>query len=83
MFNDFNQLVPINEMYIMDSTKGTVYSRRGVTVEFGFENNDNFEKELVTVKAYERLNMRVRNVDANAFMHVPSISAGITAITKP
>ena len=78
-----NQLVPVNEMYIMDSTKGTVYSRKGVSVEFGFENNDNFEKELVTVKAYERLNMRVRNVDANAFMHVPSISAAIIAITKP
>tara|TARA_R110000751_G_scaffold221781_4_gene324132 strand:+ start:851 stop:2128 length:1278 start_codon:yes stop_codon:yes gene_type:complete len=78
-----NQLVPVNEMYIMDSTKGTVYSRKGVTVELGFENNDNFEKEIVTVKAYERLNLRVRNVDANAFMHVPSISAAITAITKP
>lgn len=78
-----NQLVPVNEMYIMDSTKATVYSRKGVSVEFGFENNDNFEKELVTVKAFERLNMRVRNVDANAFMHVPSISASITAITKP
>ena len=78
-----NQLVPIDEMYIMDSTKGTVYSRKGVTVEFGFENNDNFEKELVTVKAFERLNMRVRNVDANAFMHVPSIAGAIIAITKP
>jgi len=78
-----NQLVPVNEMYIMDSTKGTVYSRKGITVELGFENNDNFEKELVTVKAYERLNFRVRNIDANAFMHVTSISAAITAITKP
>jgi hypothetical protein len=46
-----NQLVPTNQMYIMDSTKGTVYSRKGITVELGFENNDNFEKELVTVKA--------------------------------
>lgn len=78
-----NQLVPVNELYIMDSTKGTVYSRKGITVELGFENNDNFEKEIVTVKAYERLNLRVRNVDANAFMHVPSISASLTAITKP
>jgi len=78
-----NQLVPVNEMYIMDSTKGTVYSRKGVTVELGFENNDNFEKEIVTVKAYERLNLRVRNVDANAFMHIASISAAITALTKP
>jgi hypothetical protein len=78
-----NQLVPVNEAYIMDSTKGTVVSRRGTTVEFGFENNDNFEKELVTVKAYERLNFLVRNVDANAFMHIADIDAAIVAITKP
>ena len=78
-----NNLVPVNEMYVMDSTKGTVVSRRGTTVEFGFENNDNFEKEIVTVKAYERLNFLVRNVDANAFLHVPDIAAAITAITAP
>ena len=78
-----NQLVPVNEAYIMDTTKGVVYSRKGITVELGFENNDNFEKELVTVKAYERLNFRVRNVDANAFMHIADITAAITAITKP
>jgi hypothetical protein len=78
-----NQLVPENEMYIFDSTKGVVYSRKGVTVDFSFENTDNFEKELVTAKAYERLNFRVRNVDANAFMHVADVAAAITAITKP
>jgi len=76
-----NNLVPAGEMYIGDFTKGTVFSRRGMTVEFGFENNDNFEREIVTVKAYERLNLRVRNVDANAFMHVPDIAAAITEIT--
>lgn len=78
-----NQLVPENEAYVMDSTKGVVYQRRGAVVEMSFENNDNFEKELVTIKAYERLNFRVRNVDANAFMHIPDIAAAITAITKP
>jgi len=77
-----NQLVPANEFYIGDFTKGTVYSRRGMTVEFGFENNDNFEREIVTVKAYERLNLRIRNVDANAFMHVPDITTAITSISK-
>lgn len=78
-----NNLVPVDEMYVMDSSKGTVVSRKGTTVEFGFENNDNFEREIVTVKAYERLNFLVRNVDANAFMHVPSIAAALVAITKP
>lgn len=78
-----NQLVPVNEAYVMDSTKGTVYSRRGMTVQLAFENKDNFERELVTMKAYERLNFRVRNVDANAFMHIADITAAITAIDKP
>lgn len=78
-----NQLIPANEAYVMDSTKGTIFQRKGVTVELAFENRENFEKELVTVKAYERLNFRVRNVDANAFMHIASLSAGVTAITKP
>lgn len=76
-----NNLVPANEMYVGDFTKGTVFARKGLTVDMSFENNDNFERELVTVKAYERLNLRVRNNDANAFMHVPSISAALTAIT--
>jgi len=78
-----NQLVPVNEAYVFDSSKGTIYQRRGATVELAFENRENFEKELVTVKAYERLNFRVRNVDANAFMHVADIAAAVAAITKP
>ena len=78
-----NQLVPADEMYVGDFSKGTVFSRKGITVEMSFENNNNFERELVTVKAYERLNLRVRNVDANAFLYVPSIAAALTAITKP
>ena len=45
--------------------------------------NPEIEKELVTVKAYERLNFRVRNVDANAFMHIADITAAIAAILKP
>jgi hypothetical protein len=78
-----NQLVPVNEAYIFDSSKGTIFQRRGATVELAFENRENFEKELVTVKAYERLNFRVRNVDANAFMHIADVAAAIVAITKP
>lgn len=77
-----NQLVPAGEAYIFDSTKGVIYNRKGITIEFAYENNDNFEKEIVTVKAYQRLNLRIRNVDANAFMHIESISAAIAAITK-
>lgn len=77
-----NPLIPVNEMYVMDTTKGRIYQNKNNAVEFGFENKDNFEHETVTVKAYERLNFRVRNVDANAFLHVPNITLALAAITE-
>lgn len=78
-----NPLVPENEMYVGDFRMGRIYNRKSVTVEMSFENNDNFQREIVTVKAWRRLNLRIRNVDANAFIHVPDIGAAITAITAP
>jgi HK97 family phage major capsid protein len=77
-----NPLVPANEFYIFDATKATVYSRPGVGVEFSFENRENFEQELVTAKVYERLNLLVRNVDANAFMHCAAIDTQLALLTK-
>jgi len=78
-----NPLVAANTFYIFDSTKATVYSKPGVGIEFAYENRSNFETETVTVKIYERLNMVIRNVDANAFMFVPDIAGAIAAINKP
>jgi len=78
-----NPAVPQNELYIFDSMKATIYQRKNAVIEFSYENKDNFEHETVTVKAYERLNMLVRNTQANAFMHVADIALAVTAITKP
>ena len=78
-----NPLVPENEMYVGDTTKAVIYQAKAATVAMSFENNDNFETETVTVKGYERLNLWVSTNNSNAFMHVPSISAAITAITAP
>lgn len=77
-----NPNVPENEAYVYDSTKGILYERRGVTIEMSYENATNFQNELVTVKAYQRGNLRVRNNDANAFLHISDITAGVTAITS-
>ena len=77
-----NPNCPENEAYIYDGSKGRFYRRKGMVVEFAYENSTNFEQELVTVKAYERCNLQVRNNDANAFMHIDDISAGISAITS-
>lgn len=78
-----NPLVPENQMYVGDFRQGTVYRRKNPVIEMSFENRENFEDELVTVKAYERMALVIRNVDANAFIHVADIAAALTAITKP
>ena len=78
-----NPLVPENEAYVMDSTKGTIYERKGAVVNMFFENNDNAEHETATVIAYERVNLWVASNNTNAFMHIASISAAITAIKAP
>jgi hypothetical protein len=76
-----NANCPSNQAFVMDSTKARLYNRTGITIEFAYENRQNFEQELVTVKAMKRGNLRVRNNDANAFLHIPNIATGITAIT--
>lgn len=78
-----NTLVPANEMYIYDKTKATVYNRKTLSIQMAFENEDDFDKDLVTIKASRRLAFLIRNVWANAFTHVPDITAAITAIDKP
>lgn len=77
-----NPLVAENTAYVFDSTKGTIYYKPGVGIEFSYENRDNFETETVTVKAYRRLNLLIRNVDANAFMFIPDLLSSIAAINK-
>lgn len=78
-----NTLVPQNQMYVFDSSKGTVYNRKTLSINMAFENEDDFNKDLVTIKASRRLAFLIRNVWANAFTHVPDITAAITAINKP
>jgi len=78
-----NPNVVTNQMYVFDSTQAAIYQRKTAVIEMSFENKSNFETETVTVKAYERLNLLVRNVNANAFIHVPNITTAIAAITKP
>jgi hypothetical protein len=77
-----NPLVAENTAYVFDSTKGTIYYKPGVGIEFSYENRDNFETETVTVKAFRRLNMLVRNVDINAFMFIPDLLAAVASINK-
>ena len=78
-----NTLVAANTMYVFDSSKATVYNRKSMTLDVSFENEDDFNKDLVTIKASRRLALLIRNVHANAFTKVADITAAITAIDKP
>lgn len=76
-------IVAPNTLYVFDSTKGQILDRQGATVEFSYENNDNFEHEVVTVKAVERLQFHVSNIERDAFMKCSDIATALTAITAP
>lgn len=75
-----NPNVPAGSLYVFDSTKGTVYQRKTAIAEISYENATNFETEVATLKVYERLNMLVRNTDANAFMKCSDIEAALLAL---
>ncbi|HEX7906237.1 MAG TPA: phage major capsid protein [Chitinophagaceae bacterium] len=78
-----NPNVDTNTMFVFDSTKGTLYQRKGIVIEMSFENATNFETEVVTLKGYERLNLLIRNLNANAFMKCTDVTAALAAISKP
>jgi cytochrome c556 len=77
-----NPLVAENTLYVLDSRQGTILDRQMMTLEFSYENNDNFETETVTVKAVERLQFHVKQIDRDAFMMCSDIEAALTAITN-
>lgn len=78
-----NPNVPANQIFLFDSSKGTIYMRRGFGIEMSYENKDNFETETVTVKGYVRANFFVRNVDINAFIKCTDVETALAALAEP
>jgi len=76
-------LVTANTLYVFDSTKGEILDRQGATLELSYENNDNFEHEIVTMKVVERLQFHVAQINQDAFMKCTDIATALTAITAP
>lgn len=75
-----NSVVTQNTMLIGDFRYGTKFVMGGVKVEIGWV-NDQFTKDLMTIKAHERTALLVRNVDADAFTKVTNIDTAISNIT--
>jgi hypothetical protein len=77
-----NPNVPTNSMFVFDSSKGTIYMRKGVGLEMAYNNNNDFEHEVATMKGYMRLNLLIRNVDANAFMKCSDVATALLALAQ-
>jgi len=75
-------IVPQNELYVMDSTKGESIDRQEIILEVAFENGTNWESNIASLQGYTRLNLLVENNNANAFMKCTDVATAITAITE-
>lgn len=74
-------LVSPNTLYVFDSKLGEIIDRQQVSVEMFYENNDNAEKEIVTIKAVERLQFHVKLINRDAFMKCTDIETALSALT--
>lgn len=74
-------LVTANTLFVFDSSKGEILDRQGATLEMSYENNDNFEHEIVTMKVVERLQFHVAQINQDAFMKCTNITTALAAIT--
>jgi len=75
-------IVVANTCYVFDSSKGSMLTRQGYTFGISYENNDNFEHETATMKAVERVQFYVRQINNDAFMKCTDIDQAIADITK-
>jgi HK97 family phage major capsid protein len=75
-------LIAPNTLYVIDTNQGVIRDRKATTVSMYWENKDNAEHEMVTVKALKRSQLHVKNINRDAFMKCSDIAAALTAITK-
>lgn len=75
-----NTLVTANSLLVGDFSAATLFEWNGLTIEIG-QINDDALTGMVTIIAYMRENLRVKDVDVNAFVKVADVAATITAIT--
>lgn len=76
-------LVVQNTMFVMDTTWGSVWNHRDLTLTMATQHADDFLNDRIRLKATLRKAFVIRDIHANAFLKVDSITAAITALTKP
>lgn len=76
-------IVPINTMYVFDSSKGDIYISREMRIDFATQHEGLFLEDKVAWRASSKLQFIVKNQNKNAFLKVEDIATSILAITKP
>lgn len=76
-----NTLITPNTLLMGDFNYGTVYLWDALQIEIGYVGTD-FTDGYVTIVAYQRENLRVKDNEVNAFLKVADIATTIAAITK-
>ena len=75
--------VASNTCYVFDSSKGQLLVNQSFQTSMAFENDTDWENDLVAMKASIRANLLVENNHLNAFMKCSDVGLAITAITAP
>ena len=76
-------LVAQNTAYIVDSSKGTIYTEREIMIEMADEHGVDFLEDFIRIKGSMRKQLIVRTVNENAFLKIDDIAAAKTALAKP
>jgi HK97 family phage major capsid protein len=77
-----NSLVTADTLLMGDFSYGTIYEWDGLLIEIGYIDKD-FLEGMVTIMAYERINLRVKETEKGAFLKVASIASDVSDITAP
>ena len=77
-----NSLATADTLLMGDLSVATLFEWNGMTIEM-YQIDDDALTGMVTIVAYQRENLRVKDVDVDALVKVASIATEIAAITAP
>lgn len=73
--------MPANQAIVGDSRFARIYEKAGVVISTG-QVDDQFNEDLLTLKARKRLLLLIRNVDATGFRKITDVEAALAVLTS-
>ena len=74
--------VAANTCYVFDSSRAELLVNQSYETSIAFENDTDWENDLVAIKASIRANLLIEANNVNAFMKCSDVALGITSITE-